>query len=102
MKTVEVYNMSHIYISSDMIEAIRKITSVNFRVTQCLESRKAKKVYIALNDFVHVRNLYEYNKFMRFYGLYSLSDDLEYFKSIVRQFCDAVDADKGICVEASI
>lgn len=102
MKTVEVYNMSHIYMSSDMVEAIRKITSINFRVTQCLESRKAKKVYTSLQDFVHVRTLDEYNKFMQFYGLYSLSNDVVYFKSIVSQFSDAVDTGRGICVEVSL
>lgn len=101
MKTVEIYNMAHLYISVDMIQAIKRIASTDFTVTQCVESRKAKKISSALNSFVNMRTVAEYRKFMDFYGLYSLSNDITYFKSAINQFSKASDEGKGVCVEVT-
>ena len=101
MKTVEIYNMAHLYISVDMIHAIKRITFIDFRVTQCVESRKAEKISNALNSFVNMRTADEYRKFMDFYGLYSLSNDTAYFKSVINQFSEASDEGNGVCVEVT-
>jgi len=68
------YSVTYITVSSDMVEAVRLITKVDFYTTQCLPRHQAKTVARKLRNFIKVRQPVEYTKFMQYYELTSIAN----------------------------
>lgn len=66
-------NVIHVSISSDMVEAIRLIAKINFYDIQCIPGHQARALSRKLLNFIKVRSTDDYIRFMKYYGLESLS-----------------------------
>lgn len=91
-------NVIHLSISSDLVEAVRLISKIDFYGTQCLPSSKAKDLCRKLRNFVTVRKPDEYTKFMQYYGLDSLADENTEICGFAEQLDEAQQAGFGVVI----
>lgn len=88
----------HISISSELVEAVRLITKIDFYDTQCLPGCQAKTMARKLRNFIDVRNVEEYTKFMQYYGLHSLAVSNGPMGHFAEQLIDAETKGCGVVI----
>lgn len=91
-------NVVPVFLSPDCVEAIRLITRVDFQTTQCVPSAKAYTLAKKIHNFLAVRHVHEYTKFMRYYNLDELADNRSILEGVANEFAAAHQNDCGVVV----